>query len=72
MVTTLRLDEAQEQQLQAVMTLTGNKTKAKAVTYLIENAESLLKNDAAFRAIKKLDEEIRIKQKMVAKLKAGN
>lgn len=71
-ITTLRLDDTQEDLLQAIMVSTGKKAKTKAIIYLIENADSLLKNDAAFRAIKKLDEEILIKQKMIAKLKAGN
>lgn len=71
MAITLRLSEEQEAQLQVMMEQTGQATKSKAILYMIENSKEILKNDAAFRAIKGLEEEIKIAEKKIAKLKTG-
>lgn len=71
MAITVRLSEQQEQQLQEAMVLTGQATKSKAILYLIENAKDILKNDEAFRCIKAHDEDIKLLEKKIAKLKAG-
>ncbi|MCT8866960.1 hypothetical protein [Shewanella xiamenensis] len=71
MAITLRLSEEQEVQLQEMMEQTGQATKSKAILYMIENSKEILKNDAAFRAIKTLEDEIKIAEKKIAKLKTG-
>ncbi|MDH1316662.1 hypothetical protein N5C36_21570 [Shewanella xiamenensis] len=71
MAITLRLSEEQEAQLQEMMEQTGQATKSKAILYMIENSKEILKNDAAFRAIKTLEDEIKIAEKKIAKLKTG-
>ncbi|MEL4302587.1 hypothetical protein ACE02Z_13360 [Shewanella xiamenensis] len=71
MAITLRLSDEQEVQLQEMMEQTGQATKSKAILYMIENSKEILKNDAAFRAIKTLEDEIKIAEKKIAKLKTG-
>jgi len=68
---TLRLDDDQELLLKHAMDLTGTNTKTKAIFYLLEHAERLLKNDAAMREIRSLESEIKSNQRLIAKLKAG-
>jgi uncharacterized protein (DUF1778 family) len=71
MAITIRLTDEHEQLLEKTMILTGQSTKSKVFLYLLENAIDLIKHDSAFRQIKALEEEIAIKHKMIAKLKAG-
>jgi uncharacterized protein (DUF1778 family) len=71
MAITIRLNEQQEQQMKEAMELTGQATKSKAVLYLIENAKDILKNDTAFKRIKAHEEDIKLLEKKIAKLKAG-
>lgn len=71
MAITIRLTEEQEAQLQEMMEQTGQATKSKAILYMIERSKEILKNDAAFKAIKALEEQIKTAEKEIAKLKAG-
>lgn len=70
MAITLRLSEVQEALLQEMMEQTGQATKSKAILYMIENSKEMLKNDAAFREIQSYEEDIKVIEKKIAKLKA--
>lgn len=70
MAFTVRVTEEQEKQLDELMELTGQATKAGFVLYMIEHSKEILKNDAAFKAIKALEEQIKNAEKEIAKLKA--
>ncbi|MBB1477838.1 hypothetical protein [Shewanella sp. SG41-3] len=72
MAITIRLTEEQENLLDEAMVLTGQNTKSKFFLYMLENADSMVRNDSAFRQIKSIEEDIKIKEKMIKKLKTGN
>lgn len=72
MAITIRLTEEQELLLSEVMELTGQATKSKAILYMIENAKSIIKNDSSYRKIQRIEEEIEIKRKEIAKIKSNN
>ncbi|AXH73365.1 MAG: NikA [Inoviridae sp.] len=72
MAITIRLTEEQENLLDKAMVLTGQNTKSKFFLYMLENADSMVRNDSAFRQIKSIEEDIKIKEKMIKKLKTGN
>lgn len=69
MAFTVRVTEEQEKQLDELMALTGQATKAGFVLYIIENGKEIMKNDSKFRRIKTLEEEIKLKEKEIAKIK---
>lgn len=71
MAFTVRVTEEQEKKLDELMELTGEATKAGFVLYIIENGKEIIKNDANFRRIKELEDEIKIIEIIIANLKAG-
>jgi hypothetical protein len=71
MAITIRMSEEQEKLLELTMELTGEKTKSKAILYLVENSKELIRNSNNFKKIKELEKEIKEKEKMMAKIKAG-
>lgn len=71
MAFTVRVTEEQEKQLDELMALTSQATKAGFVLYMIENGKEIMKNDNKFRRIKALEEEIKLKEKEIEKIKAG-
>ena len=68
MAFTVRVTEEQEKQLDELMALTGQATKAGFVLYMIENGKEIMKNDSKFRQIKALEEEIKLKEKEISRI----
>lgn len=71
MAFTVRVTEEQEKQLEELMSITEQATKAGFVLYIIENGKEIIKNDNKFRLIKALEEEVKLKEKEIAKIKTG-
>ncbi|MCU8107437.1 hypothetical protein L5M38_23385 [Shewanella sp. SM101] len=71
MAFTVRVTEDQEKRLEELMSITEQATKAGFVLYMIENGKEIIENDSKFRRVKGMEEEIKLKEKEIAKIKTG-
>jgi hypothetical protein len=71
MAITVRLTEEQETKLSELMKLVGKATKSGAIEYMIENGKEIIESESKFRKIKALEEEIKLKEKEIAKIKTS-